>query len=141
MLIRDYKPVVELDDVRRNLSVFGFASSDENTVEFIANLSAKERTAAVAALQIADKNFAKFGKRSRDALEFFTRENIAALNDFGEHRLSPIPFSIELKSTGARRNLSINSSNGRCFVTIDARIFDLTHNWKEIAYKRFDITE
>jgi hypothetical protein len=141
MAIRDYRPVVELDDVQRNLAVFDFARRGDPIVDFIAGLSARDRKVAVAALQIADKNFAKFEKRARDALEFFSRENITTLNEFGAHSLNPIPFSVELKSNGLRRNISINSTVDRCFVAIDARIFELAHNWTEIAYKPFDQTE
>jgi hypothetical protein len=139
--IHDYKPVVELDDVQRNLSVFDFAKCEDSIVDFISGLSAKDRKVAVAALQIADKNFAKFERRARDVLEFFSRENIATLNEFGAHNLNPAPFSIELRPKGPKRNLSINSTIDRCFVVIDAQIFELAHKWTEIAYRKFDQTE
>jgi hypothetical protein len=138
MAIHDYKPVVELDDVQRNLSVFDFAKCGDSIVDFIAGLSAKDRKAAVAALQIADKNFAKFERRARDVLEFFSRENIATLNEFGAHSLNPIPFSIELSFNGSVRRLSINSTVDRCSLLINARIFDLAHEGTEIPYKKFD---
>jgi hypothetical protein len=141
MAIQDYKPVVELDDIKRNLSVFDFAGDRDSVIDFIAGLSAKDRKVAVAALQVVDKNFAKFEKRARDAREFFSRENITTLNEFGAHGLNPIRFSIELKSKGPKRTLSINSTVNRYFVVFDAQIFEFAAKWTEIAHRKFNRTE
>jgi hypothetical protein len=137
LLIRDYKPVAELDDVHRNLSIFDSAYRGGDPVDFVAQLSAVDRRVAVAALQLADKNFAKFEERAKDALEFFSPSNIQNLLGFGAHNLNGAPFSIELKTTGSRYNLSILSEGERCFVAADAQIFEFHATWKTIAYEPF----
>ena len=58
-LIRDYKPVTELNDVARNIGVFDFEGDELTAIEFIGKLSAKERSVSVATLQLADNNYRK----------------------------------------------------------------------------------
>jgi hypothetical protein len=137
MLIRDYKPAVELNDVERNLSVFDFVGDESDALDFIVGLSAKDRKAAVSLLQHADTKFAKFKERAADAVQFFSPANLSNLSKFGSHPLNPQGFSIELKPTKPRWTFNIRSVNGRCRVLLDPCFHDPRLGWTAIPFTPF----
>ena len=137
MLVRDYRPVVELNDVERNLWVFDPIEDESASLDFIVSLSAKDRSLAVSLLQLADTKFARFKDRAADALRFFSPANLLNLSEFGSHPLNPERFSIELKPTEPRWTLTIRSVNGRCCILLDPCFHDPRLGWAVIPFTPF----
>jgi hypothetical protein len=135
-LIRDYKPVYELDAISRNIGIFDFAGDELEAIDLIGAMTAKERRAAVATLQIADDNYEKFISRIKDCVSFFSGDSVARLDAFGSHHLNHQPFAVTLKPAGARWNFELTSPGSRCFISIDSRIFSFDFPWKVIRAKK-----
>ncbi len=80
VLMKDYQPIRELNDVDRNISFLNFDGDEEAAINFISNMTEPERRATVASLHLAEQNYKKFSDRVQDCLIVFTPENIARLN-------------------------------------------------------------
>lgn len=135
-LIGDYKPVTELSYVYRNISVIPFDGDELAAIEFIGKLTPEERRAAVATLQIADRNYDKFVRRAKDCLDFFSAESAARLNAYGTHHLNPHPFSVRIQSSLSWRMFELRTPKKRCMISIDAKVFDFDFSWKMIPFEK-----
>jgi hypothetical protein len=135
-VLREYKPVKELYDVIRTINSVNFAGDEMAAIEFIATMSAEQRRATVATLQLADAYYDKFVRRIRDFIEFFSDTSVARLNTFGTHRLNPQSFSIEARLGKTTRVIKINSTGENCTIAIDKKIFSFDFAWKMIPYSK-----
>ena len=134
--IRDYRPVMELNDVHRNLSLLDFGGDEEAAIDFIARMTDAERRATLASLQLADKNFERFVARARDCLSFFADDNIERLNKFGTHPLNSQQFSMTLEMTGKRRFVRFKEGNLSCRIHIDVAISEINFSWEFVPARK-----
>ena len=113
-----------------------FAGDDMAAIEFIAGMSAENRKAAVAILQLADTYYDKFVRRIRDFIEFFSDMSVARLNAFGTHRLNPQSFSTVASNGKTTRVIKLNSTGEDCTPIINKKIFSFDFSWKMIPYSK-----
>lgn len=79
---------------------------EEASIDFIAGLTDRERTATVKALQKAEKDFSTLLDNLRDFRFFFADRNLQTINDWAGHAFSSFGFTVVLRpaqSDGRRR--------------------------------------
>ncbi len=103
-VVRDYNPVKELENIRRQLESLASKGAEE-VLEFIVQMTEKERHAAVVILEDAESNMTKFLNRLRDLASFYTRENAANFDRFFTHQLNNVYFKVELTSVRSQPTL------------------------------------
>jgi hypothetical protein len=77
-LEKDFNPIKELDDTIRRLDSFDLRPTDEQALELAAEWEGdeKRRKAAVAILQMVDRDYARITNKLADFWSFFTISNI-----------------------------------------------------------------
>lgn len=92
---RDYNPTKELEHIHRSLTSVAANSYGQEALDFICDMSEKQRHAAVVILQSAEESMVKFKARLSDLSLFFTRQNADKLNRFFTHDLNSIYYKVE----------------------------------------------
>lgn len=94
-VIRDYNPPKELDSIHRSLMSVASNSYGQDALEFICEMSEKQRHAAVVILRDVEESTVKFKARLEDLASFYTRENAEKLNKFFTHDLNSLYYRVE----------------------------------------------
>ncbi|GLS50554.1 hypothetical protein [Methylobacterium gnaphalii] len=134
-LIRNYRPVVEPEDAIRTANSFNFDGDEETALNMIAEMSLKERGAAVRIVQMVDSYYEKFINRLRDFAEFWSAANIKNLNDFGTSPLNPTPFEARHIVNHKRPTVVIRQAGNEFRMLIPERLMELDREWKAFSYK------
>ncbi len=134
-LMKDYQPVKELNDVDRNISFLNFVGDEAAAVDFISNMTDKERRATVASLKLADSRYEKFAKRLQDCLAFFSAGNIQRLNRFGTHPLNHQAFATRIKMIGKRQFVEFED-HGKCSIAVNPNLTKFDFSWEMIPFKK-----
>jgi hypothetical protein len=126
-----YDPVTELKDVIRRLEAITTFPTEEARVNFICGMSDAERTAAVAILKGADDGAAKFSRNLNEFVSFFTPENVALLNRFGNHPHNPAGFGARFDYIHGRPRLTIHHGKTNCFLQMESDCHDFRFHWPQ----------
>ena len=135
-LIRNYRPAVELEDAIRTANSFDFDGDEETALNIIADMSLKQRVAAVRIVQMVDSYYEKFIGRLRDFAEFWSTENIKNLNAFGSSPLNPTPFEARRLVNHRRPTVVIRQEGKEFRMLIPDRMMQLDREWKVFSYKK-----
>lgn len=116
-LHRDFNPVKDLEYIERQLLAFGITPTEEEAVELIVNMSEKEKTAAVAFLQSADKKFAQLAARLAEFWSFFSADNIALVQRYADHRDSRIYVQARHQTANGRTVVRFEHREFLCLIS------------------------
>lgn len=97
-VIKDYNPVKELENIHRSLLSVAADSYGQEALDFISDMTEKQRHAAVVILRNVEDSIVKFKARLQDLASFYTRENAEMLNKFFTHELNSIYYRVEFTS-------------------------------------------
>ncbi|WP_440639447.1 hypothetical protein ACSHT2_34065 [Bradyrhizobium sp. PUT101] len=92
---KDYNPTKELEDIHRSLTSVAADSYSQEALDFICEMSEKQRHAAVVILQDVEAKIVKFKERLRDLSLFYTRQNADRFHGFFTHELNSIYYKVE----------------------------------------------
>ncbi|MGB5086078.1 MAG: hypothetical protein WBO09_16095 [Methylocystis silviterrae] len=135
-LLKNYQPVIELNDIDRNISFLNFKGDEEDAMNLIAAMTDAERRATVASLQLADSKYEKFSKRVQDCLDFFAPENIERLNKFGTHPLNHQPFKASISRGQRRRVVHFKEGRVSCSIILSENLYEFDYAWEMVPFKQ-----
>jgi hypothetical protein len=95
-VVKDFNPSKELENIHRMLVSVAANSYGQDALEFIVEMTEKQRHAAVVILRNVEDSVAKLRARLKDLASFYTRENTENLNRFFTHELNSIYYQVEL---------------------------------------------
>jgi hypothetical protein len=81
-------------------------------LEFIVEMTEKQRHAAVVILRDVEDSVSKLRARLKDLASFYTRENAGNLNKFFTHELNSIYYRVELTTLRSQPTLRFKRGNG-----------------------------
>lgn len=114
-LQKDFNPQKDLDTIERQLASFDSIPEGEGAaIDFIVSMSAAQRTAAVAILLAADRNFGRLVEHLDDFWSFFSSENLAAIQRYSEHPDSLIHIEVERQEWRGRTTIRLQNRSFYC---------------------------
>lgn len=134
-LHRDFNPMKEHEYIERQLLSFGIAPTEEEALEFIVGMSDKEKAAAVAILQSADKKFGKLTSRLSEFWSFFTSGNIAMIQRYADHPDSRIYVRAGHQIANGRTVVRFEHREFLCRISFISPIHSWATEWPAPEYR------
>lgn len=134
-VIGDYNPVSELENIRRQLESFVFRGDEEAALDFVVELDDAKRRAAVAIMQEIDRYYIKFIKRLKDFENFFSRENIELLRQYGNHPHNQFSFDAKYEVIRGRPRITFHYQGRDHQLVIGNEIENANFNWEAASYR------
>lgn len=125
-IIKDYKPVNELEHLIRQLSSIDPITDEDQLLEFITTINEKQRHAGVVILEAVDTGVIRFIERLRNFYAFFTPENAARINAFGTCEHNTFQFTAEYRIVKARPTFIVTHRDARCVLCLQMQDFDFS---------------
>jgi hypothetical protein len=128
-VISDYNPAKELEFITRQMASVHALPTPEAALEFVTAIDERQRHAGVAIMEAVDEGVQKFANRVREFLQFFTRENAAVLNAFGQSPYNSIHFSVTFEKLKRGPSMRIKQGLKICKLDVGPQFCALDFDW------------
>lgn len=128
-VINEFHPVKDLETVIRQLESIESRPDEEAAINFICEMSERQRHAAVAIMEGIDKGVDKFAGRLKEFAQFFTRENAEVMNAFGTSPLNSLHFTVTFEILHKRPCLRIKHGSKLCKLDVGPQFAALDYEW------------
>lgn len=135
-VMKDYRPVTELNDAIRYAEAFEFDGDEAAAMNFICDLTMENRGPAVTILQSLDALWLKFSERINDFAAFWSSDNLRRLNAYGTSPYSPISFEARRTVIGGRYFVILEHERVELRMQFSERLENLDRPWSAFTYKK-----
>jgi hypothetical protein len=127
--VKDYNPVKELETVTRQLQSIENVPTPDGFLDFIVGMTDKQRSAAVAILELSERGAIKFANRLTTFRAFMSRPNADRLNKFGTNDHNTFQFDVEFDMIKGTPRLSIKHHGNWCRLHMNEALHGFKFEW------------
>lgn len=126
---KDYNPTTELETIHRKLLSVAADSYSKEALDFICEMSEKQRHAAVVILKDVEESIVRFKARLQNLAGFFCPENAEKFHNFFTHNLNSIYYRVEFTTLRGQPTLRFRKSPSTYDLTRGSWAEKLDFDW------------